>query len=144
MTRMIEITKHLAIPEPELTFAASRSSGPGGQHVNKVSSRVTLRFDVAASPSLSEAQKQRIRSRLATRMTKDGVLRVTAQAHRSQTANRRTTIERFVILLQEALATTPPRRPTKTPPAAKQRRLADKRRRSQLKQQRSPPSPRDA
>jgi ribosome-associated protein len=136
---MIEITERLSIPEQEFTFTASRSSGPGGQHVNKVSSRVTLQFDVAASPSLSEAQKQRIMSRLATRTTKDGVLRVVAQAHRSQAANRRTAVERFATLLREALAETPPRRQTKIPPAVRQRRLTEKRRRGQLKQQRSQP-----
>jgi ribosome-associated protein len=136
---MIEITEQLSIPEQELTFAASRSSGPGGQHVNKVSSRVTLQFNVATSPSLSEAQKQRIMSRLATRTTKDGVLRVVAQAHRSQAANRRTAVERFASLLRDALVETPPRRQTRVPPSTRQRRLADKRRRGQLKQQRSQP-----
>src|SRR5262245_37131442 len=81
---MIDITDYLAIPESELTFTTSRSSGPGGQHVNKTSSRVILRFNVAASPSLSETQKHRLLTRLATRVSKDGVLRVVSQKYRSQ------------------------------------------------------------
>jgi ribosome-associated protein len=134
---MIEITEELSIPQHELTFAASRSSGPGGQHVNKVSSRVTLRFDVVASPSLSDEQKRRILSRLATRVSKNGVLRVVSQKHRSQAANRRAAVERFVTLLRDALAPAPLRKPTVVLPAAKQRRLEEKRRRSWLKRQRT-------
>jgi ribosome-associated protein len=134
---MIEVTGQLAIPEHELTFTASRSSGPGGQHVNKVSSRVTLLFDVAASPSLSEQQKHRILARLATRITKDGVLRVVSQKYRSQAANRNAAVERLVILLREALAPVPSRRKTTVSPATKQRRLEEKKRRARLKQQRA-------
>ncbi|MGQ4809472.1 Peptidyl-tRNA hydrolase ArfB [Candidatus Entotheonellaceae bacterium PAL068K] len=134
---MIDITCRLAIPEDELTFTASRSSGPGGQHVNKVSSRVTLRFNIVASPSLSEAQKRRLLTRLATRISKDGVLRVISQQYRSQPANHRAAIERFVTLLQEALASTPPRRQTAVPSAVKQRRLEAKKHRSRLKQRRT-------
>jgi ribosome-associated protein len=135
--RMIEITEHLAIPEHELTFTASRSSGPGGQHVNKVSSRVTLLFNVTASPSLSEEQKQRLLIRLATRITKEGVLRVAAQTYRSQKANREVAIARFVALLQDALAPEPWRKKTRVPSAVKQQRLEEKRRRSRLKQERA-------
>ena len=133
---MIDITSRLSIPEDELTFTASRSSGPGGQHVNKVSSRVMLRFNIVASPSLSDAQKRRLLTRLATRTSKDGVLRVGAQKHRSQAANRRAVIERFVTLLQEALASTPPRLATAVSAAAKKRRLEAKKHRSRLKQRR--------
>jgi ribosome-associated protein len=133
---MIEVTEQLAIPEQELTFTASRSSGPGGQHVNKVSSRVTLYFNVAASPSLSDEQKHRLLTRLATRIGKDGVLRVVAQQSRSQTANRDAAIARFVGLLQEALTPVPVRKKTRVTAAAKQQRLEEKKRHSQLKQQR--------
>jgi ribosome-associated protein len=133
---MIEVTEQLAIPEQELTFTASRSSGPGGQHVNKVSSRVTLYFNVAASPSLSNEQKHRLLTRLATRIGKDGVLRVVAQQSRSQTANRDAAIARFVGLLQEALTPVPVRKKTRVTAAAKQQRLEEKKRHSQLKQQR--------
>jgi ribosome-associated protein len=134
---MIDITDRLAIPESELTFTAARSSGPGGQHVNKISSRVILRFNVAASPSLSEAQKHRLLTRLATRVSKDGVLRVMSQKYRSQSANRRAALERFVTLLHAALTPVPPRQQTVIPPAAKQHRLEEKKRRGQLKQRRA-------
>jgi ribosome-associated protein len=137
ITPMIQITERLSIPEHEITFSASRSSGPGGQHVNKVSSRITLYFDVAASPSLSEAQKQRILRHLATRISKDGVLRVAAQQHRSQAANRKVAIERFADLLCNALAPVAPRRQTEVPEAARQRRLETKKHRAQLKRQRT-------
>jgi ribosome-associated protein len=134
--RMIDITEHLAIPESELTFTAVRSSGPGGQHINKVSSRVMLRFNVAASPSLSDEQKRRILTHLATRISKDGVLRVVAQQSRSQMANRDAALARFVALLQEALTPVPVRKKTRVTAAAKQQRLEEKKRRSHLKQQR--------
>lgn len=134
---MIQITKRLSIPEHEITFSASRSGGPGGQHVNKVSSRVTLYFDVTASPSLSETQKRRILQRLATRISQDGVLRVVAQQHRSQAANRKAATERFANLLCDALTPVAVRRQTTVPEAAQQRRLEAKKRRGQLKQQRT-------
>ena len=134
---MIRITDELSIPREELTFAASRSSGPGGQHVNKVSTRVTLRFDVVNSPSLTTDQKNRFLERLATRTSNAGVLRVVSQQTRSQKANRDAALERFVALLQQALEQMPERRPTRPPPAVKQRRLDDKRHRGQVKRGRS-------
>jgi ribosome-associated protein len=134
---VIEITDELAIPENEIIYTASRSGGPGGQHVNKVSSRVTLRFDVAASPSLTDEQKQRIMTRLATRLSKDGVLSIVAQQQRSQAANRHAALARFVALLRAALAPETPRRPTKPAKEAMERRLTEKKRRSRLKQERS-------
>jgi ribosome-associated protein len=134
---MIEVTKDVSIPDGEVSFAASRSSGPGGQHVNKVDSRVTLRFDIVNSESLSAEQKSRILSRLATRINKDGVLRVVSQKTRSQALNRDLAIERFVDLLHEALRLVPPRKKTRIPKAIKERRLAVKKHRSRLKQERS-------
>jgi ribosome-associated protein len=134
---MIQITDQLSIPRDELTFTASRSSGPGGQHVNKVSTRVTLRFDVSNSPSLTSSQKRSILNKLATRISKEGVLRVVSQQTRSQAANRETAIERFVELLQFALKKDPPRGRTAIPPSAKQKRIDDKKHRSRLKQERS-------
>ncbi len=141
---MIEITEHLSIPTSEISYATSRSGGPGGQHVNKVSSRVTLLFHVAASPSLSEAQKRLILSRLATRVNQAGVLRVVSQQHRSQAANREVALERFVILLRQALRRTPRRTKTAIPAAVKRRRLDDKRHRGQMKQQRTKPDASEA
>ena len=123
---MIQITERLSIPEHEITFSASRSGGPGGQHVNKVSSRITLYFDVAASPSLTNVQKRRILRRLTTRISKEGVLRVVARQHRSQAANRKVATERFADLLQDALTPVSVRRQTTAPGAARQRRLETK------------------
>ncbi len=137
---MIEITPRLSIPRDELVFTASRSSGPGGQHVNKTSSRITLRFDLEASTRLSEAQKATLRARLATRLTKDGVLMVHAQKHRSQSRNRERAVERFAELLRDALAEAAPRRPNRIPRGVRRRRLDNKRRRSQTKAMRRAPS----
>jgi ribosome-associated protein len=134
---MIRITDQLTIPEYELWFTTARSGGPGGQHVNKVNSRVTLWFDVASSPSLSDMQKRRIMTRLATRVNRDGILRVVSQQHRSQTANRDIAIERFMALLREALTEVPTRHKTRVSAAAKRRRLNEKKQRSQIKQQRT-------
>src|SRR5262245_53588293 len=96
---MIEVPGGPNIPDEELTFAATRGGGPGGQHVNKVATRIELRFDVAASPSLTPQQRDRILSRLRTRISADGVMRVVAQASRSQTANRDAAVARFIELL---------------------------------------------
>ena len=133
---MIRITDKLSIPEDELNFTATRSRGPGGQHVNKTSTRVTLRFDLANSPSLSPEQKELLLERLPTRISKQGVLRVVSQQTRSQAANRKVALERFVELLQQALALRPERKPLKIPSAAKEKRLADKKRRGYLKRKR--------
>lgn len=136
--RMIEITPALAISELELRFAASRSGGPGGQNVNKVATRVTLSFDVAGSPSLTPEQKLRISAGLATRMSRGGVLRVVAQLHRTQSANRKAVRERFIELLQVVLAEEAPRVPTRPSRAAKERRLVEKTLRSRRKAERRP------
>jgi ribosome-associated protein len=136
---MIEINPQLSIPEDELTFTASRAGGPGGQHVNKVSTRMTLRFDVAGSEWLSAAQKRRIAQRLATRMTREGVLRVVCGKHRSQAANRAEAVERFSELLSDALKPRKRRRVTRVPQAERRRRLEQKRRRAQIKRRRGKP-----
>jgi len=134
---MIEITHDTYINEDELVFKVSRSSGPGGQNVNKVNTRVTLFFDVANCGNLSDWQKQRILARLATRSDKNGVLRVVSQKFRTQRANRNTAVERLQELLAGALKTRPIRKKSKVSYAAKQRRLEEKKRRSLLKRQRS-------
>jgi ribosome-associated protein len=134
---MIEIGNGLAIREEELRFTASRSGGPGGQNVNKVSTRVTLWFDVAGSPSLTAEQRSLIRSRLATRVSKEGVLRVVSQQSRSQAANREAALERFAALLREALARPRPRSKGRVPEAARRGRIEEKRRRSRIKRGRS-------
>jgi ribosome-associated protein len=134
---MIEINDEVTIDDAELDFAASRSAGPGGQNVNKVETRMTLRFDLEASTSLSPEHKERIRERLSTRISKAGVLAVSSQRHRTQAANRDAARERFVELLREALEEEAQRRPTRTPRRVHKRRLEGKRRRGRLKQNRS-------
>jgi ribosome-associated protein len=98
---------------------------------------VTLWFNVAESPSLSAFQKRRIMSRLATRINQEGVLRVVAQQHRSQMANREAAVERFVTLLRDALVQEKPRQKTTIPAVAKRRRVDEKKKRGQIKQQRA-------
>ena len=134
---MIEITDDILINEDELVFKVSRSSGPGGQNINKVNTRVTLLFDVANCGNFSDQQKQRILTRLATRADKNSVLRIVSQKYRTQKANRKAAIERLQQLLTDVLKNQPIRKKTKVPYAAKQRRIEEKRRRSLLKRQRS-------
>jgi ribosome-associated protein len=133
----MEITGALNIPLSELSFSFSRSSGPGGQNVNKVNTRVTLAFDVVHSPSLGDRQKQLISSRLASRINKNGVLRIAADSCRTQAGNRQEVLRRFVGLLRQALHEQPPRRKTRVPKRARERRLSAKKNRSRLKQLRS-------
>ena len=130
------ITPSVCIPLSELSFTFSRSSGSGGQHVNKVNSRVTLWFDVAASGSLTSDQKQLIRQRLAGRINNRGVLRLDADRRRSQGANREDVLNRFASLLRDALHVDKARRKTKPSQGAKKRRLQAKKHRSRLKKQR--------
>lgn len=137
---MIKIKDGILLGEDELSFTFSRSSKPGGQNVNKISSRVTLLFDVANSPSLSAEHKNQIMTRLRTRVNKHGVLRVVAQLHRSQAANREAATERFVELLQETLKPVKSRKKTRISLASKKRRLNEKMRRSRIKQERTKPS----
>ncbi len=137
---MIRINPGLQIRESELSFSASRSSGPGGQNVNKVSSRVTLRFDLEESPSLTDEQKRRLRRRLSSRLTKEGVLQLDSQRHRSQSANREDAVARFQELLRKALAPRRRRIATSVPRSSRRRRLQRKKRRGAIKQLRSRPS----
>jgi ribosome-associated protein len=122
-----------AIPLDEIELRASRSSGPGGQHANKTSSRIEASFDVSASQALSDAQKRRIMSRLGPRVV------AVAQDARSQTRNRELALERLAGRLSDALEVQRPRRATRPSGAAVQRRLSDKRRQAERKSQRRPP-----
>ena len=131
------------IPESELAFKTSRSGGPGGQNVNKLDTRVTVSFDLEGCRGLDGVQKRRIRSRLASRINKEGFVRVVSQRHRSQKANRDAAVEKLVELLAVALKRRPVRKKTAVPRAAKEKRLEAKKRRSQVKQRRKRVGPGD-
>jgi ribosome-associated protein len=133
---ILTINDNLQIPLDELQFRFSKSSGPGGQHVNKAETRVTLLFDVASSPSLTDEQKALLLEKLQNRVDKAGILQLHVQTFRSQSRNRDTAVTRLQHLLQKAL--TPPKKRKRTKPskAAKEQRLDEKKRRSQIKEER--------
>ncbi len=132
----IQITETVAIPPTELHFQFSRSSGPGGQHVNRTASQVELTFDVLGSSSLNEAQRARVLSKLKSYIDTRGILHLTSQTTRSQHRNRDEVVERFALLLQRALHVPKRRIPTRPSAAAEARRLAEKQRTRVIKQQR--------
>jgi len=136
----IVINSHLIISSSEIAYRTTRSSGPGGQHVNKAETQVELLFDVTHSPSLTEAQRRRILSQLKNLLDQDGVLHLTAQSERSQLRNREIVTARFQAVLAAALRVPKRRRPTKPTAASKTKRIESKKRRGQIKQlRRSPP-----
>ncbi|MFC1618955.1 alternative ribosome rescue aminoacyl-tRNA hydrolase ArfB [Candidatus Neomarinimicrobiota bacterium] len=130
---MIQITPHIAISESEIQEDFIRSSGPGGQNVNKVASAVQLRFNVARSPSLPEDVKQRLWKLAGTRINADGILIIEAKRYRTQSRNRDDAMDRLVALIKRA--TESPKRRIKTNPtrASRERRLDTKRRRGEIK-----------
>ncbi len=141
---MLDIGATQPLPESELEFRATRSGGPGGQHVNTSSTRVELVFDLEGSPTLTDAERALARRRLRRRLDADGRVRVVAQDERSQHRNRRLATERFCELMRAALAPPPPpRRPTAPTRAARAERLESKRREGQRKRLRRPPGPED-
>jgi len=138
MAGPLRVTRSVVIPERELRWRFSRSSGPGGQSVNTADSRVELSLDIAATSALGPVQRARALERLAGRLV-DGVLTITASEQRSQLQNREAARERLAAVLATAIAPPPPKRkPTKPSRAAVQRRLADKRRRARTKRLRRP------
>ena len=130
---MIRVTDTLSIDESELSESFVRSSGPGGQNVNKLSTAVQLRFVVRRSPSLPNDVAIRLYRIAGQRMTKDGVLVITAQRHRTQERNRADARERLIAMIAEAATPPAPRRPTKPPRASRRERLDTKKRRSGIK-----------
>jgi ribosome-associated protein len=133
----IEVSDELVIPESEIEFRFTTGGGPGGQHVNRSATRVTLRFDVGASPSLSEAQRSKLLSALEGRIDSTGVLQLHCHDSRSQRRNRDLVVERFRDLMAEALRETEPRRPSRPSRASERKRVAEKRKRGALKRQRA-------
>ena len=133
----LEVRRDLVIPADELRETASRASGPGGQHVNKTSTRVTLRWNVASSGCYGEVRRARLLDRLGTRLTRTGDLIVHAGRMRSRTRNRELARERLAELVRDALRVRPARRKTKPTRASRERSLTAKQHRSKLKKQRS-------
>lgn len=119
--------------ETELQFKTSRSGGSGGQHVNKVSTKVELDFDIAASRILNEDQKALLLEKLASRITNEGVLQIVSQSERSQLRNKKAALDKFQELLLDAFKVQKKRKPTKTPKAVKEKRLLAKKMKSEIK-----------
>lgn len=129
----LDITAWLRVDEDELVWKATRASGPGGQHVNKTSTAVELRFDVRNSPALPEDVKARLETLAGSRLTQDGVLILFSQGSRSQEMNRQDAQERLVDLIRRATEKPKPRRPTKPTYSSKLKRLEGKAKRGTVK-----------
>lgn len=137
---MIEVTPNILLGDEEVQVRAVRASGPGGQHVNKVSTAIELRFDVRGSPSLPERVRARLYGLSGNRLTQEGVVVMVAQSHRSQEMNRQDALDRLLALIREAAAPPPPpRKKTKPTYASKLRRLEGKTKRSGVKALRGRP-----
>ncbi len=138
MEDSVRITDALAVPRSELENRATRSGGPGGQHVNTSATRIELTWNVATSAVLSDEQRSRIQAKLGNRMDESGVLRLTASSRRSQLQNREEVTERFARLVADALKVQKPRKRTKPPRQSKEARLKAKKQRSEQKRMRGP------
>ncbi|HET7372474.1 MAG TPA: alternative ribosome rescue aminoacyl-tRNA hydrolase ArfB [Gemmatimonadaceae bacterium] len=132
----LNVTPELAIPRNELEYRATRSSGPGGQHVNTSSTRIELLWDLTGSQAISDEQRERLRMKLVSRLDSDGRVRVVASGRRSQRQNRHEADERLAALIKYALHVPKKRRVTKPTRAAREKRLADKKRRAEIKRER--------
>ena len=137
---MIRVTAHIALDDSEIEERFIRSSGPGGQNVNKLSTAVQLRFDVRHSPSLPERVRAKLEQLAGSRLTREGVIVITAQRHRTQERNREDALDRLIELIREAAAPVVPRRPTRPTKGSKERRIGSKLRRGAVKSMRSAPS----
>lgn len=133
---MIRVTPKISIDEREINETFVRASGPGGQNVNKLSTAVQLRFDVRHSPSLPPDVTARLEKLAGTRLTRDGVLVIIAQRHRTQAANRQDALDRLLDLIRRAAIAPVPRRPTRPTRASRERRIEGKKLRANIKKQR--------
>ena len=130
---MIRVTAHIDIDEREIDEQFVRASGPGGQNVNKLSTAVQLRFDVRHSPSLSDDVRARMERLSGSRLTRDGVLVIIAQRHRTQARNRQDALDRLIDLIRRAAVAPIKRRPTRPTKASRERRIEGKKRRAGIK-----------
>ncbi len=137
---MIRVTAHISIDEREIQESFVRASGPGGQNVNKLSTAVQLRFDARGSPSLTAEVRARLEQLAGARLTRDGVLVITAQSHRTQGRNRQDALDRLVALIRRAAVVPRTRRPTKPTKASRERRIESKKHKAGLKLRRAKPS----
>jgi ribosome-associated protein len=133
---VISITDTVQIPLSEIGFRFSPSRGPGGQHVNRAHTRVTLLFDVANSPSINESAREKLLHELSSQLDSRGILQITVQDSRSQNRNRQLAISRFAVLLQNALQEQTQRIPSKPTKESKKKRLEEKKKKSQRKKER--------
>jgi ribosome-associated protein len=136
VTIALIINDKVQVPLSELTFTASRSSGPGGQHVNTTDSRIQVRWNVLDSAALTETEKALVQNTLASRLTEAGDLILASDTHRSQRRNREEVTERLAGLVREALIPPKPRKKTKPTRASKEKRLDEKRKKSRTKKDR--------
>jgi len=137
---MIRVTSHISVDEREIEESFVRASGPGGQNVNKLATAVQLRFDVRSSPSLPADVRERLERLAGARLTRDGVLVIIAQSHRTQGRNRQDALDRLIDLIRRAAIAPRLRRPTKPTKASRERRVEAKKHRAGLKLRRARPA----
>ncbi len=137
---MLEVNEAIRVPEDEFVWSFARSGGPGGQNVNKVASKAVLHWDLAASPSVPEAVKVRLRTLQRRRITTEGVLVMNSQRYRDQEKNRQDCLDKLIAMLLEAATVPKPRRASRPTRGSRERRLQAKKRRASTKQGRQLPA----